>query len=38
MAEPVDVVMIGADASGGAVAWSLAEARMRILVSSKGTG
>jgi choline dehydrogenase-like flavoprotein len=28
MLEPVDVVIIGAGASGGAVAWSLAETRM----------
>ena len=34
MADPVDVLIIGAGASGGAVAWSLAEdAVMKILVS-----
>ncbi len=29
---PVDVLIIGAGASGGAVAWSLADTRMRILL------
>ena len=29
--EPVDVLIIGAGASGAAVAWSLAEARLRIV-------
>jgi choline dehydrogenase-like flavoprotein len=32
----VDVVIIGAGASGGAVAWSLAETRMRIVVLEQG--
>lgn len=34
--EPVDVVIIGAGASGGAVAWSLAETRMRIVCLEQG--
>jgi choline dehydrogenase-like flavoprotein len=36
MPEPVDVVIIGAGASGGAVAWSLAETRMRIVCLEQG--
>ena len=36
MLEPVDVVIIGAGASGGAVAWSLAETRMKILCLEQG--
>ena len=31
MTTPVDVVIIGAGASGAAVAWSLAETKMHIL-------
>ena len=34
--EPVDVLIIGAGASGGAVAWSLAETRMNILCLEQG--
>ena len=34
--EPVDVVIVGAGASGGAVAWSLAETRMKILCLEQG--
>jgi choline dehydrogenase-like flavoprotein len=33
---PVDVLIIGAGASGAAVAWSLAETRMRILCLEQG--
>ena len=36
MPEPADVVIIGAGASGGAVAWSLAETRMRIVCLEQG--
>jgi choline dehydrogenase-like flavoprotein len=36
MADPVDVLIIGAGASGAAVAWSLAETRMRILCLEQG--
>ncbi|MFO7691611.1 MAG: GMC family oxidoreductase [Vicinamibacterales bacterium] len=36
MNEPVDVLIIGAGASGAAVAWSLAETRMRILCLEQG--
>ena len=36
MADPVDVLIIGAGASGGAVAWSLAETKMRILCLEQG--
>ena len=36
MNEPVDVLIIGAGASGGAVAWSLAETRMRIVCLEQG--
>ena len=36
MLEPVDVVIIGAGASGGAVAWSLAETKMRIVCLEQG--
>jgi len=31
MADSVDVLIVGAGASGAAVAWSLAETRMRIV-------
>ena len=34
--EPVDVLIIGAGASGAAMAWSLAETRMRILCLEQG--
>jgi len=34
--EPVDVLIIGAGASGAAVAWSLAETRMRIVCLEQG--
>ena len=34
--EPVDVLIVGAGASGAAVAWSLAETRMRILCLEQG--
>ncbi len=34
--EPVDVLIIGAGASGAAVAWSLTETRMRILCLEQG--
>ncbi|MDE0007693.1 MAG: NAD(P)-binding protein, partial [Gammaproteobacteria bacterium] len=33
---PVDVLIIGAGASGAAVAWSLAETRMRIVCMEQG--
>ncbi len=36
MNEPVDVLIIGAGASGAAVAWSLAETRMRIVCLEQG--
>lgn len=36
MTEAVDVLIIGAGASGAAVAWSLAETRMRILCLEQG--
>jgi choline dehydrogenase-like flavoprotein len=36
MHEPVDVLIIGAGASGAAVAWSLAETRMKILCLEQG--
>jgi choline dehydrogenase-like flavoprotein len=36
MSDPVDVLIIGAGASGGAVAWSLAETRMRIVCLEQG--
>ena len=35
-AEPVDVLIVGAGASGAAVAWSLAETRMRIVCLEQG--
>ncbi|MDB6176245.1 GMC family oxidoreductase [Paracoccus sp. Z330] len=35
--EPVDVLIIGAGASGAAIAWSLLETRMRILCLEQGT-
>ena len=34
--EIVDVVIVGAGASGAAVAWSLAETRMKILCLEQG--
>lgn len=34
--DPVDVVIVGAGASGAALAWSLAETRMRILCLEQG--
>ncbi len=34
--DPVDVVIVGAGASGGAIAWSLAETRMRIVCLEQG--
>lgn len=34
--EPVDVLIVGAGASGAAVAWSLADTRMRILCLEQG--
>jgi choline dehydrogenase-like flavoprotein len=36
MDDPVDVLIIGAGASGAAVAWSLAETRMRIICMEQG--
>ncbi|MBP6854170.1 MAG: NAD(P)-binding protein, partial [Rhodoferax sp.] len=36
MTSPVDVLIIGAGASGAAVAWSLADTRMRILCLEQG--
>src|ERR1700761_9319177 len=36
MLERADVVIIGAGASGGAVAWSLAETRMKIVCLEQG--
>jgi choline dehydrogenase-like flavoprotein len=36
MHDPVDVLIIGAGASGAAVAWSLADTRMRILCLEQG--
>src|SRR5207237_9362905 len=36
MKDPVDVLIIGAGASGAAVAWSLAETRMHILCLEQG--
>lgn len=36
MNEPVDVLIIGAGASGAAVAWSLADTRMRIVCLEQG--
>jgi choline dehydrogenase-like flavoprotein len=36
MPDPVDVLIIGAGASGAAVAWSLADTRMRILCLEQG--
>lgn len=35
--EPVDVLIIGAGASGAAIAWSLVETRMRILCLEQGS-
>ena len=34
--EPVDVLIVGAGASGAAFAWSLLGSRMRILCSASG--
>ncbi|MYE83187.1 MAG: NAD(P)-binding protein, partial [Gammaproteobacteria bacterium] len=34
--DPVDVLIIGAGASGAAVAWSLAETRMHIVCMEQG--
>jgi len=34
--DPVDVLIVGAGASGAAVAWSLAETRMHILCLEQG--
>ncbi|MDA1076681.1 MAG: NAD(P)-binding protein, partial [Proteobacteria bacterium] len=34
--DPIDVLIIGAGASGAAVAWSLAETRMRIVCFEQG--
>ena len=34
--EPVDVLIIGAGASGSAIAWSLVETRMKILCLEQG--
>ena len=36
MNDPVDVLIIGAGASGAAVAWSLADTRMHILCLEQG--
>jgi len=36
MNDPVDVLIIGAGASGAAVAWSLADTRRRILCRDQG--
>ena len=36
MTNPVDVLIIGAGASGAAVAWSLAETKMHILCLERG--
>ena len=36
MNEPVDVLIIGSGASGAAVAWSLADTKMRILCLEQG--
>ena len=36
MTAPVDVLIIGAGASGAAVAWSLAETKMHILCLEQG--
>ena len=35
--EPVDVLIIGAGASGAAIAWSLLETKMKILCLEQGT-
>ncbi|MBC8241114.1 MAG: NAD(P)-binding protein, partial [Alphaproteobacteria bacterium] len=34
--QPIDVLIIGAGASGAAMAWSLAETRMRIVCLEQG--
>jgi choline dehydrogenase-like flavoprotein len=36
--EIVDVLIIGSGASGAAVAWSLAETRMRLCASNRAIG
>jgi choline dehydrogenase-like flavoprotein len=36
MNDPVDVLIIGAGASGAAVAWSLAETKMHVLCLEQG--
>ena len=36
MNDPVDVLIIGSGASGAAVAWSLADTKMRILCLEQG--
>ena len=36
MSDPVDVLIIGAGASGAAVAWSLADTKMHILCLEQG--
>ena len=36
MTQPVDVLIIGAGASGGAIAWSLAETKMQIVCLEQG--
>jgi choline dehydrogenase-like flavoprotein len=38
MHDKVDVLIIGSGASGAAVAWSLADTRMRILCLEQGDG
>ena len=36
MTDPVDVLIIGSGASGAAVAWSLADTKMKILCLEQG--
>ena len=36
MSDPVDILIIGAGASGAAFAWSMAETRMRIVCLEQG--
>ena len=38
MNKPVDVLIIGAGASGAAVAWSLAETKMQSSASTRAAG